>query len=176
MRYLRRATRYVTLFLVLAFAPAALAQGQPDPAAYLPTPAELPAGFEHRDDRELSIAGASGVVRSYTAPSGVLSVGVIVTPSAAVAETVLAQIPTSLQGDGFTFQASPGLLGDQTLISTKAVGIGDQPSYSGAAVLFRVGALVGEAVLLEQPGPASLDAVLAVARPIARRAEASPAP
>jgi hypothetical protein len=176
MRYLCRATRYAALFVLLAFTPPALAQGPPDPTAYLPTAAELPAGFVHRDDRELSIGGASGIVRSYTAPSGVLSVGVIVTPSAAAAETVLAQIPTSLQGDGFTFQANPGLLGDQTLTSTKAVGLGDQPTYSGAAVLFRVGALVGEAVLLEQPGPVSLDAVLAVARPVAQRAQASPAP
>src|SRR5437762_2752829 len=104
MRYLCRVSRYAVLFVLLAVAPPALAQTQPDPAAYLPTPAELPAGFVHRDDRELSIAGASGVVRSYTAPSGVLSVGVIVTPSATAAEAVLAQIPTSLHGDGFTFQ------------------------------------------------------------------------
>jgi hypothetical protein len=176
MLQVRFAGAIVALAALCLGAGLAGAQSAADPAAYLPAPAELPAGFVHRDDRTLSLGGATGLVRSYTSPTGILSVGVVLTPNAAAADLVLAQIPSSLQGDGFSFQNSPGLLGDQTLTSTKTIGSGSEPAYSGAAVLFRVGGVVGEAVLLEQPGPVSVDAVLAIARPIAQRAQANPVP
>ena len=163
----------LALAMLAAASPAAAQATRPDPAAYLPTPEEIPPGFVQRPGGAgpADGPGVSSLLRWYERPipeagpgvTTLLGVFAQVADSAEAAEEVTRATVAMWEAGGVRFEPLPGI-GEQAVLGRMPVTVGGARPGEAVFIYFRLGNFAGGALWGDAREVPAAENALAMAR------------